>query len=231
MLWPFENSHPVQDTGLRRRRVIAAAEPIAWLIGVVCIAAFSVLHVDRVLGARQEVTRFTALQAAEPATTPSPDLTLWEPKRIAAWRAALRTPGPPPIAVLRIRKIGLEVPVLPGTDEVTLDRAIGHISDTALPDADGNVGIAGHRDGFFRGLKDIGFGDVIELETHHGKEVYRVQRTWVVSPDDVSVLDATPTRSLTLVTCYPFYFVGPAPQRFIVRAERAADAAVGSGSR
>ena len=88
-------------------------------------------------------------------------------------------------------------------------------------------GIAGHRDGFFRGLKDIAADDVIELETHHGKEVYRVQRTWVVSPDDVSVLDPTPTRSLTLVTCYPFYFVGPAPERFIVRAVRVADSRPG----
>ena len=231
MTSPVENSQPVQNTRPRTRRHFAAAEPIAWLIGLGCVASFGVLHVDRVLGARQEVARFTALQAAAPATTSPPDVTLWDPKRIAAWRAALGTPGPPPIAVLRIPKIGLEVPVLPGTEEVTLDRAVGHIAETALPGADGNVGIAGHRDGFFRGLKDIGSGDVIELETNHGKEVYRVQRTWVVLPDDVSVLDATPTRSLTLVTCYPFYFVGPAPQRFIVRAERAADSRAGSGSR
>ena len=86
---------------------------------------------------------------------------------------------------------------------------MGHIDDTALPGTDGNSGIAGHRDGFFRGLKDIGPEDVIELETLRGKEVYRVERTWVVDPDDVSVLDPTPARSLTLVTCYPFYHVGP----------------------
>ena len=130
-------------------------------------------------------------------------------------------PAPPPLAVLRIPKIRLEVPVLPGTDDVTLNRAVGHIDDTALPGTDGNSGIAGHRDGFFRGLKDIGPEDVIELETLRGKEVYRVERTWVVDPEDVSVLDPTPAGSLTLVTCYPFYYVGPAPQRYIVRAVRA----------
>ena len=84
-------------------------------------------------------------------------------------------------------------------------------------------GIAGHRDGFFRGLKDIVAGDVIELDTIQGTEVYRVERTWVVSPEDVSVLDPTSTRALTLVTCYPFYFVGSAPERFIVRAVRVGD--------
>ena len=207
------------------------AEPAAWLIGIACVVTFAVLHVDRVLGARHEVARFVALRAQEPVSTATPDLTLWEPKRIAAWRKALQTAGPPPIAVLRIPKLGLEVPVLPGTDDITLDRAVGHIEDTALPGTDGNTGIAGHRDGFFRGLKDIVVGDEIELETHHGKEVYRVQRTWVVSPDDVSVLDASPTRSMTLVTCYPFYFVGPAPQRFIVRAELVADVTTRSASR
>ena len=109
---------------------------------------------------------------------------------------------------------------MPGTDDFTLNRAVGHIDDTAVPGTNGNSGIAGHRDGFFRGLKDIGPDDVIELETLQGKEVYRVERTWVVSPEDVSVLDTTPARSLTLVTCYPFYYVGPAPQRYIVRAVR-----------
>ena len=91
---------------------------------------------------------------------------------------------------------------------------------TAPPGTDGNSGIAGHRDGFFRGLKDIVPGDAIELDTLNGKEAYRVERTWVVEPEDVSVLDPTPMRALTLVTCYPFYFVGSAPQRFIVRAVR-----------
>ena len=120
--------------------------------------------------------------------------------------------------MLRIPKIRLEVPVLPGTDDRTLDRAVGHIEGTAKPGTDGNLGIAGHRDGFFRGLKDVAPGDAMELDTFQGKDTYRVERTWVVNPEDVSVLDPTSTRTLTLVTCFPFYYVGSAPRRFIVRA-------------
>ena len=159
------------------------------------------------------------LQAlAAPAGTP--DLALWSPHRVSAWREALEDAGPDPLAVLRIPKIRLEVAVLPGTDDRTLDRGAGHIEDTPSPGVAGNTGIAGHRDGFFRGLKDIAAGDAIELDTLQGTQVYRVERTWVVEPEDVSVLDPTPTPALTLVTCYPFYFVGSAPQRFIVRAVR-----------
>jgi sortase A len=115
------------------------------------------------------------------------------------------------------------VPVLEATDDVSLNRAVGHIADTARPGTDGNSGIAGRGDGFFRGLKDITPGGAIQLETLRATEVYRVERTWIVDPEDVSVLDPTPTRSLTLVTCYPFYFVGSAPRRFIVRAALAED--------
>ncbi len=169
--------------------------------------------------------RFALLQAAAVQPSQAPDLSLWGPERITAWRQALREPAPPPLAVLRIPKIRLEAPVLQGTDDFTLNRAVGHIDDTALPGMDGNSGIAGHRDGFFRSLKDIGPEDVIELETLRGKEVYRVERMWIVDPEDLSVLDPTPARSLTLVTCYPFYHVGPAPQRYIVRAVRTDTAA------
>ena len=114
-------------------------------------------------------------------------------KRVNAWQAALTRPAPPPLAVLRIPSLRLEVAVLPGTDDFVLDRAVGHIDDTALPGTDGNSGIAGHRDGFFRGLKDIASGDAIELETLKGRELYHVERIWIVQPEDVSVLDPTPS--------------------------------------
>ena len=94
--------------------------------------------------------------AGRAAATSSPDLSLWDPERISAWRRASNESAPPPLAVMRIPKIGLEVPVSPGTDDFTLNRAVGHIDGTALPGTDGNSGIAGHRDGFFRGLKDSG---------------------------------------------------------------------------
>jgi len=118
------------------------------------------------------------------------------------------------------------VAILPGTDEFVLNRGLGHIEETALPGTSGNSGIAGHRDGFLRGLKDVAVGDAVELETLQGRQIYRVERMWVVEPEDVSVLDPTPVQSLTLVTCYPFYFIGSAPQRFIVRAVRAEEASV-----
>ena len=208
-----------------QRRLGLLVERITWTFGTVCLATCGAVYIEGARGARHELDRFALLQAASLPQTRVPDLSLWDPERIAAWRRALSEPAPPPLAVLRIPKIRLEVPVLRGTDDFTLNRAVGHIDDTALPGTDGNSGLAGHRDGFFRGLKDIGPEDVIELETLRGTEVYRVERIWVVDPEDVSVLDPTTARSLTLVTCYPFYYVGPAPQRYIVRAVRAGTAA------
>jgi sortase A len=199
------------------------------LLGLGALAIWATIHVAGTLGARQDLQRFAELRTsrAEPTTrraalpeAAAPDLALWDVKRVTAWQAALTRPAPPPLAILRIPSLRLEVAVLPGTDDFVLDRAVGYIEDTALPGTDGNSGIAGHRDGFFRGLKDIAVGDSIELETLTGRETYHVERTWIVNPEDVSVLDPTPVRSLTLVTCYPFYFVGSAPQRFIVRAVR-----------
>ena len=202
-----------------RRRLLTLAEGVSWAVGLTGLAVWVSFHVGNATRTRHDLDRFAALQveAAHPAT---PDQSLWSPARVSAWLKASSEPAPAPLAVLRIPKIRLEVPVLPGTDDRILDRAVGHIEDTAPPGTDGNSGIAGHRDGFFRGLKDIVPGDAIELDTLDGKEAYRVERTWVVDPQDVSVLDPTSTRVLTLVTCYPFYFVGSAPRRFIVRAVR-----------
>ena len=199
------------------RRLLLLAEGATWLFGVVGLVAWGTHHLWSDAAARLEVERFvTHHDVVTQAGTP--DQSLWSLERIVAWRNAVRGSSATPLAVLRIPKLRVEVPVLAGTDDRTLDRAVGHIEDTPPPGANGNSGIAGHRDGFFRGLKDIVEGDVIELETAKLKEVYRVERIWVVDPQDVWVLDATPTRALTLVTCYPFYYLGPAPRRFIVRA-------------
>ena len=150
-------------------------------------------------------------------------MSLWSPARVRGWQLASTQPAPAALAVLKIARLRLTVPVFEGTDDATLDRGAGHIEGTAAPGADGNSGIAGHRDGFFRVLKDIVPGDVMELETLRTTVTYRVERTWIVEPDDVSVLDPTPSGAVTLVTCYPFYFIGSAPQRFIVRARAATD--------
>jgi sortase A len=120
--------------------------------------------------------------------------------------------------VLRVPKIHLEAPVLDGTDDLTLNRGLGHIVNTAKPGEIGNLGIAGHRDGFFRGLKDLGVGDRLDLSLPNRTDTYVVDSVKIVDPRDVSVLEPTSEPSLTLVTCYPFYFVGSAPQRYIVHA-------------
>ena len=119
---------------------------------------------------------------------------------------------------LTIPRLHLSAIVREGVGEDTLRIALGHIPDTALPGEAGNVGIAGHRDTLFRKLRRVHKNDEIVFETLRGKYVYRVQSTEVVNPRDVSVLDPKPTRDLTLVTCYPFYYVGSAPDRFIVSA-------------
>lgn len=208
---------------IRHRRLLLVLEGALWGLGLVGLAWWGSFHIAAATRTQQNLDRFQALQVAHQDTgtapqTSTPDQSLWSPGRIVAWQKALGEPTPAPLAVLRIPKIRLEVPVLPGTDDRTLDRGLGHIEETAPPGMAGNSGIAGHRDGFFRGLKDITLGDVIEIDTLQGKAIYRVEQTWVVNPEDVWVLDDTSTRVLTLVTCYPFYFIGSAPQRFIVRA-------------
>ena len=198
------------------------AERACWALGLVGLVWWGAYHLGVAGSMRHDLERFAALRVTpEQSLHARPNQTLWSPLRVSAWRQALSEPAPAPLAVLRIPKIRLEVAVLPGTDDRTLDRGVGHIQDTAQPGTDGNLGIAGHRDGFFRGLKDIGPGDAVEIETLRETGVYRVDRIWIVDPTDVAVLDPTPTPSLTLVTCYPFYFVGSAPLRYIVRAVRA----------
>lgn len=123
------------------------------------------------------------------------------------------------IGRIEIPRLRVSAVIRTGTDARTLRLAVGHIPGTAFPGEDGNVGLAGHRDTFFRRLRDIQTEDEIRVATPEGVYRYRVERTHVVDPEDVWVLDASRRPSLTLVTCYPFSYVGSAPQRFIVRAE------------
>jgi sortase A len=147
-----------------------------------------------------------------------PDFSLWSPQRIKHYQQSLSAQLGMPVALLRIPKIRLEVPVLEGTDDLTMDRAVGFIAGTARPGEDGNIGISGHRDGFFRGLKDIREGDGIELVSARGTDTYTIDRILLVKPTDISVLATRPRPSVTLVTCYPFYVAGSAPKRYIVQA-------------
>jgi sortase A len=123
-----------------------------------------------------------------------------------------------PIAVLRVPKIHLEVPVFNGADALTLNHAVGRIVGTGRPGGSGNIGLAGHRDTFFRGLKDLQKGDVMELKTEKRTDSYIVDEIQIVTPDNVGVLRPRRLPSLTLVTCYPFSYIGSAPQRYVVMA-------------
>jgi sortase A len=122
------------------------------------------------------------------------------------------------IARLEAPSIGLAATVLEGSSDVMLARAAGHIEETALPGKAGNVGIAGHRDTTFRAVRHLKVGDTLRLTTGNGSFEYRVDRLFVVNPEDVYVLDPTRQPALTLVTCYPFTFIGRAPKRYVVRA-------------
>ena len=129
---------------------------------------------------------------------------------------------PPPdgaaIATIRIPRLRLSVVVAQGESEEILQRAVGHLARTALPGVEGNVVLAGHRDTFFRLLKDIREGDRITVATSQRDFEYVVESISVVRPTDVAVIDPTGGRTLTLITCFPFYYVGSAPRRFIVSA-------------
>ena len=127
---------------------------------------------------------------------------------VGSWLARLDAPS-----------VKLSTTVLEGSDDATLARGSGHLEDTPLPGERGNMGIAGHRDTVFRPLRHVRVGDPMDLTTSDRVYHYRISRTLIVRPEDVYVLDPTPQPTLTLVTCYPFEFVGHAPQRFIVQAE------------
>ena len=194
------------------------------ITGFALLMVSIVVRVNGLAMARAGVWSFEAHQSeaadsasGKPETSPL-DFSLWSEKRVRAYKAALGLKFDAPLAVLSIPRIGLEVPVFDGTDDLILNRGAGRISGTAKPGQPGNIGIAAHRDGFFRGLKDIRVGDRIELRTQDDASLYAVDDIEIVQPTDVTVLRNRPSPSLTLVTCYPFYFVGDAPQRYIVHA-------------
>jgi len=217
----------------RGRDIWKWIERILLISGVALLALYSLARIESFLGSRLALIKFITLdstaitpgrsyamdEGAPPETdTPEIDFGLWDERRIQAYSETVSGQPGTPLAVLHISKINLQVPVLDGTDDLTLNHAVGRIAGTARPGEQGNIGIAGHRDGFFRGLKDVVAGDVIELRTVKGTDTYVVDRIQIVTPDRVDVLRAREVPSLTLVTCYPFYFFGSAPQRYIVTA-------------
>ena len=201
------------------RRLARSAERVAWTLGLFALSVWAVANVSGTVAARRELRDFHSQPPTLRAAVVH-DTADWSEKRRREWRETLAREAPAALAILRVPRLKIEVAVLEGTDDWTLNRAVGHIEETAMPGAAGNVGIAGHRDGFFRALKDVAVGDIIELDTPTHRERHRVERVWIVAPEDVWVIDPTDVPSITLVTCYPFYFIGSAPQRYIVRAVR-----------
>lgn len=147
-----------------------------------------------------------------------PDYSLWNGARIEDYEHAIEVEAAPPLGILSIESVNIQVPIYNGTDEFNLDRGAGRIKGMARTGEEGNLGISGHRDGFFRGLKDLQIGDNIVVQTTHGVDKYTISDITIVPKEDESVLLETTDKRLTLVTCYPFYFVGNAPKRYIVTA-------------
>ena len=216
----------------RKPRILRAIEFALGVAGVVLLGIYAAVALDSFAHSRVAIQEFSAQVSAPPSTEevrPSAnfidishevqtDFSLWSAKRIAAFEKSWNTKPDLPVAVLRIPRIHLEVPVFDNTSVQSLNRGAGWIPGTAAPGRNGNVGIAGHRDGFFRKLKYVARGDEIVLLTRDGTETFRVDRIEIVRPEQTSVLKPRAGRSVTLVTCYPFYYVGSAPERFVVEA-------------
>jgi LPXTG-site transpeptidase (sortase) family protein len=228
------------------RRLLTLASSVLVASGIAMLLFYAASQVNARHEHRQGIEAFRTAQAAqrvaeaaEPVVEPvaekrataepasldtafaEPDKSLWSEKRIADYdKFSAAAADEIPEGIMRIPSVNLELPVFTGTQEANLTRGAGRIEGTPPLDAAGNTGIAAHRDGYFRVLKDVEVGDVIEVETMSGVEEFRITDLMIVEPEDVYVLDPTTERSLTLVTCYPFYFVGSAPQRFIVRGTR-----------
>ncbi len=185
---------------------LRAAEMLLWSAAAVLLGVYGCVYLERNVYQALQMWSFDRTLQRMPA-----------PRTVSA-----ALPPGAPIGRIEIPRIGVRAMIVNGTAATTLRHAVGHIEGTALLGGEGNVGLAAHRDTFFRGLRDIRKGDTIEIETLQGAYEYVVNATRIVGPADTAVLDGSARPTLTLVTCYPFDYVGPAPRRFIVQAYRAA---------
>jgi len=235
-----EDSTPDRNHVRKRGRdVLKWVQRLLLLCGLVLVGVYGAARIESFIASRAALKKFatqeteldtnnksgdeTVSSGTEPSLSDSMnstgvDFSRWDERRVRAYKQNIGKQSGVPLAVLRIPKIQLEVPLFEGTDDFTLNHAVGRIVGTARPGEPGNIGIAGHRDGLFRGLKDVSVGDAIELKTLQGTDTYIVDEIQIVKPENVEVLQSRPVSSLTLVTCYPFYFFGSAPQRYIVKA-------------
>ena len=192
-------------------------ERLLLIIGGICLGYYGYVTAETALYQRYEARELDLILASAPALAPPASDTLPAAPRAERQRPQTGTT----LGRLEIPRLRVSAIVRAGSDARTLRLAVGHIGGTALPGEPGNIGLAAHRDTFFRRLGEIQANDQIRLVTREGTFTYRVQGTQIVEPRDTWVLRPTDVSSVTLVTCYPFRYVGSAPQRFIVRAELA----------
>jgi sortase A len=189
------------------------------VIAVVCLGLYGYAYVERVVYQNYESREFDrALERSATAVAASSDQirSIGHPSRTSP------KPSGAVIGRLSVPRLHLSAMVREGVDRNTLLLAVGHIPATALPGEPGNVGVAGHRDSFFRGLRDLRKGDEIQFSTLQGGFTYMVESIIIVQPDNVAVLAPSTENMLTLVTCYPFSYVGSAPRRFVAKARQVA---------
>lgn len=207
------------------RRLLRLVEVMGITLGILGALFTGAAYLHTLIGSNSAISAFKQAEAAEQQTnkhaiTPfTPDQSLWSDKAKFRYQKEKRIDSDTPLALLTIERLNLEAPVFLGTDNITLNKGVGIIEGTAMPGEVGNVALSGHRDSFFRVLKDIELGDKIQLRTLQGAQQFKVTDISIVDPLDVSVLSPSSSSVLTLITCYPFYFVGYAPERYIVHAE------------
>jgi sortase A len=214
---------------VRRSPLLEVLELGCWALGLLLVSLAVASSVATHLGHEEALKGFAQARAAE-ASRPSseatrglghsePDQSLWATERIRRYEESGWGFIGRPEAVLRIPRLGLEVPVFAGATEEHMTRGAGRIAGSPPFGEPGNVGVSSHRDGYFRGLKDIRVGDEIVVDTLTHRYRYVVEEIRVTDPENTTVLWPGTVPEVTLVTCYPFYYFGNAPQRFVVRAE------------
>lgn len=215
------------------KRATSYLERFCWLAAVLCLLPYALTTGGRAWYASIAADETSVTVEAPPAEAervppldaPVAKYALWAPQRIKALLRYEASADLPVAAVLRLPAQDREIPVFAGISEATMTLGAGHLEDTSPLDGSGNIALSAHRDGSFRILKDVRPGDPLVLSVGGKDRLFTVSRQRIVEPEAVDVLDATDRTTLTLITCYPIYFIGNAPQRYIVQAELVADSA------